>query len=83
MASISVDVMRREISKVYKGPAWKEKVRHMADNQVIAVYYSFCKTGKFDKPKKIHNEKPRESVQANEPGVYFQADIAEQLSFDL
>ena len=77
----SVEAMRDDISKVYKGPGWKEKVKRMSDRQIIAIYYSFCETGKFD--KKIHNEKPRESVTVAEPGVYFQPDIGEQLSFDL
>ena len=84
MSYYSVDDMRDDISKVYAGPEWKKKVKRMSDRQVMAIYYSFCENGKFDKKTtKLHNEKPRESVQANEPEVYFQADIAEQLSFDI
>lgn len=81
MSYYSVDDMRDDISKVYKGPEWKKKVKRISDRQVMAIYYSFCEKGKFD--KKLHSEKTRESVTVTEPGVYFQPDIGEQLSFDL
>ena len=40
MASISVDEMRDIVSGMYKGPIWKEKVKHMSDRQVMAIYFS-------------------------------------------
>lgn len=78
---MSVEAMRAAIFDVYPGWAWKDRVRNMADNQVIAVYYSFCEKGKFDKKPKKHSEKKdkRELLPRN----YFENDIAEQLSFDL
>lgn len=54
--SISVDDMRLLVSKAYKGPKWKYKVQNMTDRQVIALYFSFCEKGKFDK-------KPEKPVQ--------------------
>jgi hypothetical protein len=36
-----VDQKRAIISAVYTGPAWKDKVAKMADNQVIAIYNDF------------------------------------------
>lgn len=50
--SISVDDMRFLVSQVYKGDKWKYKVQHMTDRQVIALYFSFCEKGKFDKKPK-------------------------------
>lgn len=49
---MSVEEMRVAIAKVYSGEAWKRKVRNMPDYQVMAIYFSFLETGKFDKPKK-------------------------------
>lgn len=50
--SISVDDMRFLVSQVYKGDKWKYKVKHMTDRQVIALYFSFCEKGKFNKKPK-------------------------------
>jgi hypothetical protein len=41
--------MRGEISKVYPGPKWKEKVKKMSDSQILAIYNSFKNCGKFKK----------------------------------
>ena len=49
MPSYSVNEMRRMISKVYDSPKWREKVRCMYDNQVIAIFYAFLERGRFDK----------------------------------
>jgi hypothetical protein len=81
MASITIDDARYIIGNVYDTKTWKQRVRTMPDNQVLAIYYSFLEKGKFNKPK-IHNS-AREPVQVKEPEVYFQADTAEQLSFDI
>lgn len=50
--SISVDDARFLISQVYRGDKWKYKVKHMTDQQVIAIYFSFCEKGKFNKKPK-------------------------------
>ena len=50
--SISVDDARFLISQVYRGDKWKYKVKHMTDQQVIAIYFSFCEKGKFNKKLK-------------------------------
>jgi hypothetical protein len=42
---MSVQQMRVEITKVYKGERWRLKVLRMTDNQVIAVYHRFVKDG--------------------------------------
>lgn len=49
---MSVDQMREAITKVYDNPTWAYKVRRMADNQVIAIYRTMQKTGRFDKKRK-------------------------------
>lgn len=79
--SILVDQMRSAIFDVYSGYSWKDRVRNMADNQVIAVYYSFRERGVFDKPKK-YSEKPNKTTKRELSRTYFEADVAEQLSFD-
>lgn len=44
--------MRAAIASVYSGEKWKQKVRDMPEDQIIAVYYSFLENGRFDsKPK--------------------------------
>ena len=56
---MTVNQMREYILKVYPGPSWKRKVAAMYDDQVIAVYYKFLESGKFDeKDKNKENSKP-------------------------
>lgn len=81
MASVSIDDARYLISKVYDTKTWKQRVRTMPDDQVIAIYYSFCARGIFDRKKTSKSK--REPVQVKNPEVYFQVDTAEQLSFDI
>lgn len=38
---MSVADMRAAIAKVYPGISWKNKVARMADQQVMAIYFSF------------------------------------------
>ena len=45
-----IQTIRVEISKVYPNDIWAKKVQKMSDNQAIAIWYSFQKAGKFDKP---------------------------------
>lgn len=42
-----VEKMRSEIMLVYPGDKWKHRVKHMHPNQVIAIYRSFQRNGKF------------------------------------
>lgn len=42
---MSVEQMRAAISKAYDGQNWKDKVTHMSDDQVLAVYYRFLNNG--------------------------------------
>lgn len=81
MASPTVEDMRDMIAGVYKGPAWKEKVRDMSDRQVMAVYFNFCEKGKFDKPSKKRSEQPKKEKSR---GFYLDEDdyAAEQLYLD-
>ena len=87
MASVSVDDARYIISKLYSSPIWKDKVKKMPDKQVLAIYFSSCDRGAFDKPKKSkkkeihkHIEKPRKRV---DPVVDDDDYYCEQLAFDL
>ena len=50
--SISVYDMRLLVSQVYKSDTWKNKVQRMPDRQIMAIYYSFCERGEFDKKTK-------------------------------
>ena len=47
--SATVSDMRVAISRIYSSEKWKQKVKYMPDNQVIAIYYGFWERGKFDK----------------------------------
>ena len=49
---MNTETMRREIAKVYTGAKWQRKVKEMPENQVIAVYHNFQKSGKFKQPRK-------------------------------
>ena len=53
---MNVETMRSEIAKVYTGNGWKKKVKNMPENQVVAVYLNFKKTGMFDIQRKLENE---------------------------
>lgn len=73
---MSAEEMRIAIAKVYSGRRWKEKVHNMSDEQVMAIYFSFLESGKFDKKKKPA-EKPN---QPQEEVRQFKPFIGEQLS---
>ena len=53
---MDVNGMRDYILRMYPGPAWVEKVAHMRDDQVMAIYFSMKEKGqqpiKEDKRKK-------------------------------
>ena len=63
---MNIKTMRRSISEVYdnniqkngvvyNNDIWKNKVKNMQDNQVIAIYYTMLAKGKFS-PESINNE---------------------------
>lgn len=54
---MSVDQMRAAIADVYSGNKWQRKVSKMHDDQVIAVYNNFLRSGKFSQKEK---EPPRD-----------------------
>lgn len=45
---MNVNLARDMISKVYPGERWLKRVQLMKPNQVMAIYYSFLRAGKFD-----------------------------------
>lgn len=45
---MSIDQMRAKVKAVYDNDNWKNKVNAMGENQVVAIYYSFLRKGKFD-----------------------------------
>lgn len=83
---MTVDQMRDAIAEVYGGNKWKKKVSKMDDNQVIAVYYSFLNSGKFDeKPSKKQPKKrnANEVVKENRRKENaYRAYVGRQLSID-
>ena len=79
-----IDVMRRDISKVYDNPTWRTKVNHMPDNQVFAIWNKFCDEGKF---RKLTNRKTIHSVEDKlkrvDSEVVYENYYCEQLAFDI
>lgn len=47
---MTVDQMRKAIAEIYPGFTWKDKVAHMSDDQVIAIWCTFRERSVFDKP---------------------------------
>lgn len=41
------DQMREKVAAAYDGDNWKQKVRRMPDDQIVAIYYRFLKSGKI------------------------------------
>ena len=76
----TIDVMRRDISKVYDGPNWKAKVKHMPDGQVFAIWNKFCDEGKFSNLRRKTIHKPEKRV---DPVVVNEDYYCEQLAFDI
>lgn len=74
---MTVDQMRKEIAKVYPGEAWQRKVDRMYDDQVIAIYYKFEKTGKFDeyiKNKAKARKYKNDGVQLSIDDLYWEVE---------
>ena len=45
---MKVEQMRSEIAKIYESVKWRNRVKKMPDNQVIAVYHSFLRNDIFN-----------------------------------
>lgn len=52
---MSVREMRAAISKAYESATWRDKVKTMPDNQVIAIYYSMLTGKRLDRNRPKHN----------------------------
>jgi hypothetical protein len=68
---MNVEVMRKELLKVYPNKTWETKVKKMQPMQVIAVYTNFLKNDRF-KVTKV----------SKEPAKEFTLQEFEQLTFD-
>lgn len=82
----SIDVMRRDISKVYNGADWKTKVKHMPDGQVFAIWNKFCDEDKFKHlktRKTIHSLEDKIKEGRADPVVVLEDYSCEQLAFDI
>lgn len=58
---MGIEYMRNMILDVYHSDTWKNKVKNMTNNQVIAIYNSFLKKGKF-KGKKNDNKQEYKQI---------------------
>lgn len=70
---MTINEMRREISKVYSNDTWRNRVHFMPDRQVAAIYYNFLERDKFRKVEKhdINKKEPHQMTL----GEYFGRDI--------
>ena len=71
--SYDLEQKRFVISEVYPGAGWKQKCMYMPAQQVCAIYYSFLKSGRFEKKKRTDKSKPTNK------GFYHQISIGEYL----
>lgn len=39
--------MRDKVTKVYPGDKWKNQVKHMTDDQILAIYIKFLRNGRI------------------------------------
>ena len=56
---MSIEYMRKSISKIYPGEKWKQKVSSMPDYQVMAIYDSFYKNGKFEEYDRLESARKK------------------------
>lgn len=52
----SMNEKRSFVSSMYDGPKWKNKVKHMSDIQVTAIYLKEKRKAQEPKPKKETEE---------------------------
>ena len=57
---MDIEKMKAAIIEVYPNNTWKHRVLYqMSDAQIVAVYYSFQRTGRFDKSKSKKTKGPK------------------------
>lgn len=66
---MDISSMRNYILKMYPGPKWIDKVAHMRDDQVIAIYFSMKKKGQ-QPIKETKKEKQLTIFDYDEDGCY-------------
>lgn len=44
---MDVSQMREKCAEAYDGDRWKNRVKYMPDNQIIALYYSLRQRGRI------------------------------------
>ncbi|MBP5596950.1 MAG: hypothetical protein J6Y02_16320 [Pseudobutyrivibrio sp.] len=65
---MDISAMRNYILKMYPGPRWTDKVAHMSDNQVMAVYFSMKNKGQ--QPIKESKERQATIYDYDEEGCF-------------
>lgn len=78
-----IDVMRSDISKMYTGPSWKDRVKRMSDSQVFAIWNKFYEQGKFNKKPKVCKTEVHIKEKRVDPVVTMEGCYGEQLAFDI
>lgn len=81
-----IDVMRRDISKVYDNTTWRTRVKFMPDKQVFAIWNKFCDEGKFrilTNRKTIHSLEDKIKRERANPEMVFEDYHCEQLALDI
>jgi len=76
---MSVNQMRAAIADVYSGKKWQRKVEKMHDDQVVAVYNNFLRTGKFEQ-REIEKRDKKKSRESHREVPSFDSWNGEQLS---
>lgn len=51
---MNIHEMRNFISKAYPGQEWKNRVKKMGENQIIAIYYSMINREKTKTQREIY-----------------------------
>lgn len=80
---MTVHEMRREISEVYPGEGWKNKVSKMPEDQVMAVYFNFLEKGRFSKVDKKQQQEENNKASVKATGALFTPYVGTQLKFDI
>lgn len=66
---MTIEEQRIAISKVYPTNRWKNNVKNMTENQVVAIYLAFKQRGLLDKvikkpcPRKMEENKTKKMYQ--------------------
>lgn len=55
--------MRNDLYSRYKGKRWKNKVKNMSDNQVIAIWYSMKEREQKKKKNEVKKDPPAEQLK--------------------